>query len=573
MLRNNMPNQTNTEALRQRFPHLPLQVGDVPIDDGFKISPSRSGQPSLSIDRLAIHSSYDPLKEAQNDLERIQNSVDAIVLAGFGLGYLALQIVSQRPHVALIIIEPSLSYLRLAQAGIDLRLLYAHPKLAIITQEDPLVLIDLLLDWQVSTPHWHDLRPRVQLSPDLFGGYRDVFTDYHNRQRANQLAITQYGLLWWRNSLKNLPLWPVAKPISSLFALAKDLPVLVVAAGPSLSHHLEDLQKLRNRMFMICVETAARILLAADIRPDIIISIDSQFWNARHLDHLDLSGIAYVADSAVHPMMMKKIDREQLYLMSPLLPMLQPLEQALGKFGSIRSGGSVMTSAWDLALKLQPSSIWCIGCDFAYPQQHTHAKGALFEGWMHASSYRLQTFLTSQYSLRHQQSILVENHFGEHIASDSRMQLYHRWLEEALQQAPIASYNLSSLGASIAGMPYRSMHDACALPPCREQITQRWQNLQAKPMACLPNYASGFRVALTSYLDTLENFRIALEQSDKLHIDQLQDHAAIQLFAPILPAWLRELATAEAGDFARHQHNMLSQLQQLLTLADALSLR
>ncbi|NIZ19269.1 motility associated factor glycosyltransferase family protein [Entomospira culicis] len=525
------------DQFAQRFPALDTTLNLLPPDPQLVLTETKSELPTLIAHGLALHSRYDPQREASKELTTLPDGWDTIILAGVGLGYFAQAVIRTYPERKIIILEPNLAYLNLLRQSPVLTDILKHPQLAIIPSSHPADLQHHLIQWQAQQPHWHEFRARVQQEPDRFAPFKTIFLQYQQRQKTNQLALQQYGLLWWRNSIKNLPHWASAKPVKSLFDAFHGLPVLIVAAGPSLANLLPHLTQLRERMLLICVDTAVRILLAHHIRPDMILSIDSQYWNARHLDNLDIKGIPYVIDSAVHPLLWRTIEEHQRYLISPIVPLMQPLSQQLKPWGALRSGGSVTISAWDLALQMQATSIWLVGADFAYPQAETHAKGALFEQWIVANHTRTQSILSQQLRLKHQQEISLKDNQGKEVASDARMRLYVQWLEEALAQETIPTYNLSAIGAKIHGAPYATVARALELPIIREKIEQTHRKIAqtriADDPAFIPQLQHYQQEALRLLADLLQRL-----DADKSNAQPLSHHPACALFSPILPYWL-----------------------------------
>ena len=66
-------------------------------------------------------------------------------------------------------------------------------------------------------------------------------------------AIRSYYDLWIKNTIKNLKDLKYAKPFEML---KTDKPVVVVGAGESIESVIINLQRLRNSLFILCVDTA-----------------------------------------------------------------------------------------------------------------------------------------------------------------------------------------------------------------------------------------------------------------------------------------------------------------------------
>src|SRR3990170_2989599 len=80
----------NIEILRDVDGHLADLVLEARRGDGLEIVPSKAGPPSLKAGGIALHSLYDPLREAREWVEHHGDDIESasgIVVLGFGLGY------------------------------------------------------------------------------------------------------------------------------------------------------------------------------------------------------------------------------------------------------------------------------------------------------------------------------------------------------------------------------------------------------------------------------------------------------------------------------------------------------
>lgn len=535
---------TNIKHIAQH--NIKFSSYDIQESTNITIKRSKNGLYTLLVNQKAIHSLYDPLREAKQEIRHIPNTCDVVILAGLGLGYLALEIVRQYPKIGIIIIEPDNNLLLAAQHGLNLTPLYKHRKLAIFDQSATITdFINQLSRWSSVSPYWHEFRARVQLDPILFRAYEKQYKIYTQRIQTNILTAQQQGLLWWRNSIKNLTYWPKVKPVSVLFNSLNHCPVLIIGAGASLTRYIHLLPLLKERMAIICVDTALRILLSHNIYPDFTISIDGQYWNTRHLDRINVHNIRYVADSAVHPLLLRKINSDNLYFMSPLVPFMQSVEDLLVPFGYLRSGGSVSITAWDLALKLGAESIWLLGCDFSYPNRSTHAKGAFFEERILSSSHRLESLFSLQFNQKHEQRIFIPNNNQVSVESDARMLLYIRWLEEAIAQTHIPTYNLSDIGAKINGIPYLKSTQALELPIKRQQIENSLQKTSNAVMESTNLYKNKLVLSWREMTLILKKFYFILKKTEYKKVVNLKEDLACKIFNPILFYWLEALTNIE----------------------------
>lgn len=93
----------------------------------------------------------------------------------------------------------------------------------------------------------------------------------------NRLTLIKMGRLYHRNILRNLALLPQCKPLP---IGEIDRPILVLGAGPSADHTIQQLEKLasesQKRIFLVVVDAVVPALLARKIRPDLVMALECQ---------------------------------------------------------------------------------------------------------------------------------------------------------------------------------------------------------------------------------------------------------------------------------------------------------
>jgi hypothetical protein len=221
----------------------------------------------------------------------------------------------------------------------------------------------------------------------------------------------------------------------------------------------------------VAVDTSLRLLLERGVDPDFAVSVDPQYWNARHLDRAPARRTCLVAESAAYPSVLR-VPFARAFLCSSLFPLGRFIEDRLDPKGSLGAGGSVATTAWDFARALSPSSIWVAGLDLSFPGLKTHFRGALFESRSLAESHRLKPAETwSVRALRDGRPFHASSACGGQVLTDSRLSLYATWFEAQFRRHPHAqTRSLSPKGLAIPGLPASPVEELLSLPPRRAEI-------------------------------------------------------------------------------------------------------
>ena len=145
-----------------------------------------------------------------------------------------------------------------------------------------------------------------------------------DRREVNLNTLRRFGRLWVRNLLANLPLFLRAAGTRELEGLFAGMPALLLAAGPSLEPVLAVLPALAERLVLVAVDTSYRLCRQAGVKPDLLVTVDPQYWNSRHLDWAELEGILLASEPSVHPRTFHRPRLPNLYFMSSFSPSARP---------------------------------------------------------------------------------------------------------------------------------------------------------------------------------------------------------------------------------------------------------
>ena len=252
--------------------------------------------------------------------------------------------------------------------------------------------------------------------------------------------------------------------------MARQIPAVLLAAGPSLDCVLPSLKEVQERAITIAVDTALRACLRAGVQPDFVVLTDPQYWAYSHIAGLCAPESILIAESAAYPSVFR-FNCKEIVLMSSLFPLGKYIEERLGKKGQLASGGSVSTSAWDFARAIGCKEIYAAGLDLGYPNKQTHIKGSSFEEAAHNNSSRLNPAEAQTarilFSAKNQEGLDFE---GNKIITDERMKLFAWWFEKHVaEDAKTKTFTFSKKGLAISGVEYFSIEDFLKKPKTTEQ--------------------------------------------------------------------------------------------------------
>ena len=479
--------EKNMAAARRFFPSIEQKIEGAEAGADLVLEEAASGEPTARLGGRYIHSTRDPAREAARlvlaadggDGKRRQNR--AFLLLGFGLGYAAEAAAALAPPPLVIAVEKRADVLRAAFETRDLTGIL-RSRLVFVLGDEPGAVTGAL---RIAPKELSVVRnPALTAADAAF--YRELerhIENWRTQDAVNEATLRRFGKRWVRNQAANLP---AIRDLPGIALLAGrfDFPVLLLAGGPTLDDLAGTVASLAERCVVVAVDTALRFLTREGVKPDFVVSVDPQYWNARHLDRRLPAESALVAEAACYPTVLR--DRlgaagagRPTFLCGAIYPISGFVERRVDLKGRLGSGGSVASSAWDFAASLAPPGaarpVFIAGLDLAFPRFATHYRGALFEERSLAASTRFLPAETLSFrALLDGAPFFAEAADGSPVLTDKRLALYASWFENRLRSpGSPASFRLSGRGLAINGMKTACIEEVLALPPCRDCITRR----------------------------------------------------------------------------------------------------
>jgi len=473
-----------------------LNEEDLLLDD-IKIDAASTGEPTLCIKGLHVHSPRDPVREAQRLAESFAEIKSPVIVMGFGLGFAACAAASL--GVPIIVVEKYKSLFLKAFELRDFSDFLSKNRIIFIvggTGEgitNALSIANELIESQdesniekKSPPSIIRNRTLMSLDEQWYKTIEDKIRTWSMRDDVNAATQKRFGKRWVRNLTKNMSAIRDLPGVHHLANLANNLPVFLAAAGPSLDKIKPLLRDIYDRCIVIAVDTSLRFFTKNGIQPDFVLVVDPQFWNSRHLDRCICDAAsnaicdtaceqtALIAESAVFPPVLN-LPFKNKFLCGSLFPLGTFIEKQVDPKGRLGAGGSVATTAWDFARSLGAKEIWIAGLDLAFPGLKTHFRGARFEESANAGSTRFNP--VEKWVLRALRDgfpFRATGVLGDQVLTDRRLSLYAAWFEAQFRNNPnVKNYGLFLEGLAISGLHAADTEKFLALPKRREEIDSR----------------------------------------------------------------------------------------------------
>ena len=455
----------NVSLFEQRFPALVQQLGLSAQRecefDFWELLPSKSQDLTAKENGSFLHSSYAPKREAETLVKQSRTSETyGAVFFSMGLGYAPLKWAELYPEDTIIIVEPNPDYFIAALKYNDFTALFKQKSL-IIALQAPAHSVIQLIESTTGFNHAAFIQNGAQTAHDknYFDSIHALIERNKQKVKINNSTLEKFSSLWLNNSCRNLKYFAELDGVNIFKDRApKDLPAVLISAGPSLQEILPYLKEIKKRAVIIAVDTALRALLKAGVEPDFIILVDPQYYAYRHIAGLKSPSSILITESAAWPAVYR-FECKKIILTSSLFPLGQYFEKHLGTKGTLGAGGSVSTTAWDFARYAGFTDIYCAGLDLGYPLLQSHIRGSTFEEKTHASSRKLhpaETALSTTLFLANKK--LDKDYEGKTLFTDDKMKMFAWWFESKAQQfKEVHSYSLNKSSLYIPGFSYRSV--------------------------------------------------------------------------------------------------------------------
>ena len=273
-------------------------------------------------------------------------------------------------------------------------------------------------------------------------------------QSATQLRFNE---LWKQNFRVNKSVIHKNPGVASLKTKLKNLPGIVVGAGPSLDKNICFLRQAKDKAVLIASDAALKPLLAHDISPSFVACLDPQEEITKFFTGVSSRDMTLIAPSIIHPKVLDLWEGNVVFYskFAPDIPILTEIQRQAPHLGHLTPGGTVLSVAYDLAFQCGTNPILFVGQDLSYPQKKAYSK----EGES-ADELLEATFQ------RQRGSIVMETDiFGQTLPTLKAMSVSKQWFHWAFttwkREGPVEIINCSEAGI---------LTEHCRLMPLSEAI-------------------------------------------------------------------------------------------------------
>ena len=467
--------QKNIILLKKKSPPLAQKLVKIrKIDEEkYKLIQARNNSLTLQVkingQFYLLHSRYDPESESNALIERlIQDTYDIIFCGGFGLGFYtkSLFALKYKSFSKLIIIEKDLNILKIALQVFDFSKILKDKKVEILFEENNSVpdLNEILINSVSKKVYTFIPQVYIKIYPDFYLNLKHLIDSYLSRKNINIATLTRFQTLWTRNMIKNHKLFLTSKGIKYFFNKYRKMPAMVISAGPSLNDYLDEIKNNQNKFIIIAVDSIFQTLVKNQIFPDFIVTVDPQYINYKYFEYNTYYKSMLVSELSTFPLILRSYKGKILFFRS-VFPLGKWFEKFTESKGEIDMGGSVSTTAFDLAYQLGCDPIVLLGQDLAFIQDRTHTRGSYVEKYWALRYNKFNTSLNGSYRYIHNNLFIkIKSNDNKLVNTDRRLMIFLVWFQNKIQDIKNQTkvFNTSLNGAMIENMIVKDFNNILA---------------------------------------------------------------------------------------------------------------
>lgn len=403
---------------------------------------------------ISIHSRYNPSAEMETFLRQFENieKYDHILFIGTGLGYHIKEVLRKFKQINFSIYEPNIEILHFFLNEVNLNTFGISRLQSIFTNPDQLSDIKefskqignntLIITWPFTQKYFSE-----QIH-ELLSIVRDTL-----KNKKHSISISAaFQKRWIVNSLKNFPRVLETPNIIDLGkSYIKNKPVILVAAGPSLSYEFENLKYIKKNgmAYIFSVGSAVNSLIENDVIPDATLAYDPSKDQYKVLEKIKSKNleIPLIFGSSISFEALQNYYGPMIHMITSQDTISKKLLDNSKNLGILQDSTSITHLAFQMITLLGASKIIFVGQNFAYLENKRYAEGIKYD------------FISNNLTNEEEKNVVyIEGVHGEKIASSESYIKMKEILELYIASSTsISVINTTKYGAEIKGTKFKPL--------------------------------------------------------------------------------------------------------------------
>lgn len=407
--------------------------------------------------KYLLHSRYYPWEEAKRLTKDIDKNRDYLIIVfGIGLGYHLFELMNQiSPETRVVIIEHNLDVLKYALQNVDFSDLFLSEKCVLIYGNEQQV-------------------GKMALYTAGLGFYKLVHNirvltlpNYHVYGKKNKIAIQNItkallnGVIGMGNDLTdqfvgfdnmchNTRAIMKSHSFDEIKNKYKDIPAIIVAAGPSLDKNIQQLKKANGKALIIACDASLRACEQHGVQSDAVASIerDEPTYTYYYKDRTFSDDLVLIAPGSIWPAIYDEYPGKTIIVSRNDNGFEKLWMSTFKHFKFASVGHSSATVAFAAARDAGCNPIILIGQDLAYTTGKKHSDLA-------------HTEYEGENNDRDSTGIYLEDHEGNLLKSHIVYRIFKEWYEMQILSYPnLQVIDATEGGAYIKGTKLMTLKEA-----------------------------------------------------------------------------------------------------------------
>lgn len=388
-------NEQNKSALLKVAPDVWEKIEKSQLDENpVSVNVARNGsfyQIYHGEKEIRLNSSYSPENEAlcwslsYKDLE----PENVFLVHGFGNGMMVRELLGQAEEERRVLVyEPSIEIYLSTLENYDISDLLVNPRLQLVIAginelELGNEIFKLIFSIYNSSTTLIQLPEYDKIDSEGLDKLESLWDRASYLIQVNQNTMKRFKDSFFFNQLYHFPYLKGQFVLQDLVEIwPKDMPMVIVGAGPSLDKNIDVLKTMKGHVPILCMDSALATLKKHDLRPDFYMAVES----AKPLQLFDkdwLKGIPFLGSLICPKELVDSDEFEGKKIFCSFTPFM---EKIFGKIAvptaKYSGGGNVGTTAFSVSYEIGAKPIVLVGHDHAYSESgaaHTEGRNQEFK--------------------------------------------------------------------------------------------------------------------------------------------------------------------------------------------------
>lgn len=426
--------------------------------EGFVVEQARDASDIIGVIRdgkkIMLNSTYRPEEEAKKFAGKIcltENSIT--VFMGMGNGIILTEIGKKlNKEASLLVYEPSAELFCFVLEHFDMVKLLKDERITFYVEgmnegilSNDLSFVMTNMNIGVTVLEYH---PKYRdLYPEQCEKIKKIFKECRESALTNLNTVIDKSEIMARNAIANIKYLLRSKVASDFVGrFPEDMPMILVAGGPSLDKNYEVLRQAKGKALIIAMDRTAKFLLDRDIIPDMFCSLDFA-KNIELFRDERLKDIPFLYIPDLSHSVLQLVDGRQLIYGGGDYKLYEWLLNQYGKNNpEIPFGGSVATFGFSFARYVGCKRLILVGQDLALTGGKTYAGG----------------LKNARPEAEEMDRLMVPGNVEDMVETRGDFYIYLIWFNQAVKEAEgkMEVINATEAGAKIEGTKIMTLQEA-----------------------------------------------------------------------------------------------------------------